>query len=120
MDRETLHRCIEQRCRQMIGDGLVDEVRRVWELGYGPELPPLQTIGYAQIGDMLQGRCRLEDALAHMTLETRRLAKRQLTWLRAEPGLCWYAPTQTREITAAVELFFDHDRGSRADHLSGL
>ena len=119
-DRETLHRCIEQRCRQMIGDGLVDEVRCVWELGYGPELPPLQTIGYAQIGDMLQGRCRLEDAIAHMTLDTRRLAKRQLTWLRAEPGLHWYAPTQTREITAAVELFFDHDRGSRADHLSGL
>ena len=120
MDRETLHRCIEQRCRQMIGDGLVDEVRRVWELGYGPELPPLQTIGYAQIGGMLQGRYRLEDAIAHMALETRRLAKRQLTWLRAEPGLCWYAPTQTREIAAAVELFFDHDRGSRADHLPGF
>jgi tRNA dimethylallyltransferase len=91
----------------MVRDGLIEEVRRVWEMGYGPELSPLQTIGYAQIGEMLQGRCGLEDALARMARETRRLAKRQLTWLRAEPEVRWFAPRQTREIAAAVEMFFE-------------
>src|SRR5262245_31178217 len=120
LERETLARRIEQRCHQMVHDGLVDEVRRVWAMGYGPELPPLQTIGYTQIGEMLHGRCGLVDALARMAQETRRLAKRQLTWLRAEPEVRWFAPTQTREITAAVERFFAASGDDRADYLPGL
>ncbi len=120
MERETLARRIEQRCRQMVRDGLVEEVRRVWEMGYGPELSPLQTIGYAQIGEMLQGQCGLEDALARMAQETRRLAKRQLTWLRAAPEVRWFASTQAREIAAAVEMFFAASGDDRADHLPGL
>lgn len=107
MERETLARRIEERCRQMVRDGLIDEVRRVWEMGYGPELSPLQTIGYAQIGEMLQGHYGLVDALALMARETRRLAKRQLTWLRAEPEVRWFAPVQMREISEAVEMFFE-------------
>lgn len=108
MDREALARRIDQRCRQMIQDGLAEEVRRVWEMGYGPELASLRTIGYAQIGQMLQGHCGLADAIEKMAQETRRLAKRQLTWLRAEPDVRWFAPTQTREIIASVETFFEH------------
>src|SRR5262245_3440341 len=69
IERETLARRIEERCRQMVCDGLVEEVRHLWEMGYGPELSPLQTIGYAQIGELLQGRCGLEDALARMARE---------------------------------------------------
>lgn len=115
MERETLARRIEQRCRQMVYDGLVEEVRRLWDMGYGPELSPLQTIGYAQVGEMLHGRCGLEDALTQMTRETRRLAKRQLTWLRAEPEVRWFAPTQMREIAEAVEMFFE--RSAVSDQL---
>ncbi|MGH7962806.1 MAG: tRNA (adenosine(37)-N6)-dimethylallyltransferase MiaA, partial [Candidatus Binatia bacterium] len=77
----------------------------VWELGYGADLPSLQTIGYAQIGAMLQGRCSLEDAISQMAVETRRLAKRQLTWFRAEPEMHWFTPAQSGEIAAAVETF---------------
>jgi tRNA dimethylallyltransferase len=106
MDREALARRIDRRCRQMVQDGLVEEVRRVWAMGYGPDLASLQTIGYAQIGRMLEGRCGLEEALAQMAQETRRLAKRQLTWLRAEADVRWFAPTQIREITASVTTFW--------------
>ncbi len=102
LDRETLARRIEQRCTQMVRDGLLEEVRRLWALGYGPELPPLQTIGYAQMGEVLQGRWGLDEAVAQMARETRRLAKRQLTWLRAEPGVRWLPPTQSRAIAAAA------------------
>jgi tRNA dimethylallyltransferase len=105
MERETLACRIERRCREMVRDGLVEEVRRLWKIGYGPGLVSLRTIGYAQVGEMLQGRYGLDDAITLMAQETRRLAKRQLTWLRAEPDVHWFAPVQVRAIMAAVERF---------------
>jgi tRNA dimethylallyltransferase len=91
----------------MVRDGLVEEVRRVWTLGYGPDLPTMQTIGYAQIGAMLQGKCSMEEALTRMALETRRLAKRQLTWLRAEPKIQWFSHVQRRDMETVVERFWE-------------
>ena len=106
VERETLAQRIEQRCQQMIRDGLVDEVRRVWDMGFSERLSTLQTIGYAQIGNLLHGRCSLEEAVAETARETRRLAKRQMTWLRGEPEVQWYAPTQVQEINNRVQNFF--------------
>jgi tRNA dimethylallyltransferase len=107
MARETLAQRIELRCRQMVQDGLVDEVRQLWDMGYSPELSPMRTIGYVQIGEMLQGCYGMGDALNRMVLETKRLAKRQLTWLRAEPEMSWFAPQQLGEISDAVERFWN-------------
>ena len=109
-EREALARDIELRCRQMVRDGLVEELHRVWDMGYGPELPPLQSIGYAQMGAMLQGQYSMEEALMRMALETKRLAKRQLTWLRAEPEVQWFTPAQRQAITATVERFWMEDQ----------
>lgn len=105
-ERETLHRRIAERCQQMLNDGLVDEVRRVWNMGYGPELPVMQTIGYAQAKAVLQGHCTEEEALAQMIIETKQLAKRQLTWFRAEPDLQWFTPSQGRKIVDVVSRFW--------------
>ncbi|MBM4255306.1 MAG: tRNA (adenosine(37)-N6)-dimethylallyltransferase MiaA [Deltaproteobacteria bacterium] len=105
-ERETLHRRIAERCQQMLKDGLVDEVQRVWAMGYGSELPVMQTIGYAQVKALLQGQCSEEEALAQMTTETKKLAKRQLTWFRAEPDLQWFAPSQGREIVDVIGRFW--------------
>ena len=107
MERETLARRIQLRCEQMIRDGLVDEVRRVWDMGFSETLPTLCTIGYAQIGKFLHGRCPLDEAVAATATETRRLAKRQMTWLRTEPHVQWYAPTQEQEIGRVVRAFFE-------------
>jgi tRNA dimethylallyltransferase len=90
----------------MLEDGLVDEVRRVWELGYGAELPVMQTIGYAQAKAILQGHYSDEEALAQMITETKHLAKRQLTWFRAESDVQWFVPSQGREITAVIDRFW--------------
>jgi tRNA dimethylallyltransferase len=123
LERKTLHRRIEERCQQMARDGLLDEVRRVWGMGYGPELPTLQTIGYAQMGAVLQGQIRSDEAIAQIVIETKRLAKRQLTWLRAESDVRWFSPHQEQEIIAAVGEFFNagKERGrSRADDILGL
>ncbi|MGE0682646.1 MAG: tRNA (adenosine(37)-N6)-dimethylallyltransferase MiaA [Candidatus Binatia bacterium] len=107
MERDSLARGIELRCRQMVQDGLVEEVRRVWKMGYGPDLPTMRTIGYVQMGAMLQGQYGMDEALTRMALETKRLAKRQLTWLRTEPGVQWFAPVQRRDIATAVERFWE-------------
>ena len=107
LEREVLARRIQQRCQQMIRDGLVDEVRRVWDMGFGEQLPAFRTIGYAQIVDLLHGRSSLEEAVAHMATATRRLAKRQLTWLRAEPEVQWYTPAQEKDIDRATQEFFE-------------
>jgi tRNA dimethylallyltransferase len=107
MERDTLARRIELRCRQMVQDGLVDEVRRLWDMGYGPDLQPMQTIGYSQMGALLQGRCGMADALTQMALETKRLAKRQLTWLRGEPEVQWFTPMQQQDISMTVAKFWE-------------
>lgn len=104
--RETLYQRIEQRCQAMLEEGLVAELQRIWALGYSPDLPVLQTIGYAQIGRLLNRQYERAEALEHMTQETRRLAKRQMTWFRAEPEMRWFGPTQMAEIRLAIDQFF--------------
>lgn len=106
MERDTLARRIEARCRQMLHDGLVDELRRVRDLGFDEQLPSLQTIGYAQAAKLLHGVCTPDEAVAEAAALTRRLAKRQVTWLRAEPELRWYTPAQTPDIERAVHNFW--------------
>jgi tRNA dimethylallyltransferase len=109
-ERETLHRRIAERCQQMLKDGLVDEIRRVWNLGYGPELPVMNTIGYAQVKAFLQGQCDEEETLVQMTTATKQLAKRQLTWFRAEPNLQWFSPSQGREIRDVIKKFWNNEK----------
>jgi tRNA dimethylallyltransferase len=117
-ERDALHRRIEARCQQMIHDGLLEELRRVWAMGYDPALPVFQTIGYAQVGAFLQGRLGYEEALTQTATETKRLAKRQLTWLRAEPDVQWFTPQQGREMITVLEKFWNE--GHRADHVLGI
>jgi len=85
----------------MVDDGLPDEIRALWQRGYGPDLAPLRSIGYREIGAHVQGHCDLETALAAMQRATRRFAKRQLTWFRADPTVEWIdAETAAAEIIA--------------------
>lgn len=106
LERDRLAQRIEARCREMFHAGLADELRRVLDLGFDESLPALRTIGYAQAADLLHGRCTLEEAISRTALATRRLAKRQLTWLRAESALRWYTPAQRNDIYSAVQAFF--------------
>lgn len=106
-ERDLLAQRIEVRCRQMFHAGLADELRHVLDLGFDETLPALRTIGYAQAGDLLHDCCTREEAISRTAQATRRLAKRQLTWLRGESALLWYTPTQRNEIDSAVQAFFE-------------
>jgi tRNA dimethylallyltransferase len=106
LERDALRRTIADRCAAMVADGLVDEVRGLWARGYRAELRPLQTLGYRHMGAHLRGELVLEEALEQMIRDTRRYAKRQLTWFRADTSCRWYhAAREERAALAAAERF---------------
>ncbi|MCP4002059.1 MAG: tRNA (adenosine(37)-N6)-dimethylallyltransferase MiaA [Gammaproteobacteria bacterium] len=87
-DRQLLHERIACRLEQMFAEGLVDEVQALLALsGVSLETPAMRAVGYRQIGLYLTGKLSLEDAQLKAVIATRRLAKRQLTWLRSWPDL---------------------------------
>lgn len=90
--RAELYRRINARCRRMVAEGFVEEVRALYERGYAPELPSLQSLGYREIGAYVRGEVELDDAIVEMARATRRFAKRQLTWFRREPIARWLPP----------------------------
>ena len=89
MDREMLYRRIEERVDRMIAAGLVDEVRELERRGYSRELNALNTFGYREVFDHLDGELDLAETAAQIKMGTRRYAKRQLTWFRKETRLTW-------------------------------
>ena len=88
--RAELHRRIEQRFRLMVEQGLVEEVRQLWQrpdLHRG--LPCMRAVGYRQVIDYLEGELSFDQMIAAGVIATRQLAKRQLTWLRSWRQLQW-------------------------------
>ena len=87
-DRAMLHRRIESRFRKMIDSGFVQEVAGLLEhAAMTEEAVSMRAVGYRQILQHLRDEISLEEAERRAIVATRRLAKRQLSWLRAEPGL---------------------------------
>ena len=84
MPRDLLYRRIEERIDQMMDQGLLDEVMRLKEKGYSRSLVSMQGLGYKQLLAYLDHEMTLEEATALIKRDTRRFAKRQLTWFRRE------------------------------------
>lgn len=89
MSRDLLYRRIEKRVDEMIEAGLVDEVRALMARGYSPELPSMRGLGYKEIISYLQGDLNLDQAVELLKRNTRRFAKRQLTWFRKDTRIEW-------------------------------
>ena len=104
-DRSRLHQAIEARFDQMIDMGFVDEVRRLYEReDLHRETPSMRAVGYRQLWDYLSGKLSMDEAQRRAVVATRRLAKRQMTWLRGEEGLaCFEAQAEKRDA-----LVFKH------------
>jgi tRNA dimethylallyltransferase len=105
-DRAELYNLIDQRSDRMIEEGLVDEVKGLCEKGYGLDLKPLRSVGYRHVGFFLKRRVTLKEAVFLMKRDTRRLAKRQLTWFRSDKEIRWFHPELERaKITGLIEEF---------------
>jgi len=88
LDREKLYDRINQRVDIMLENGLIEEAKRVFEL-YGENSTALQAIGYKELLPYLRGECTLGQAADVIKLETRRYAKRQLSWFRRDSRIRW-------------------------------
>lgn len=95
--RDELYERVNRRCERMIQDGLVEEVKNLVAEGYNLDLKPLQSVGYRHVGLYLAGVMSLDDALTLMKRDTRRLAKRQLTWFRRDKEIRWFHPGKDRD-----------------------
>jgi len=101
VDREQLYRRIDARVDAMLNAGLLNEVRGLLDDGYAPELKSMQSIGYRHMIDFIHHRMSWEEAVRTMKRDTRRYAKRQMTWFRAVPDIIWLSP---QEIGRAEDL----------------
>jgi len=103
LKREPLVEAIDKRVQAMYRDGLVDETRRLLE-HYPPTARPFGTIGYKEAAAVVAGEMTEDAAIAETQRRTRAYAKRQMTWLRAEPDVQWLEATNPQTFAAAREL----------------
>ena len=88
-DRAKLYERIDMRVDMMLKQGLVEEVKKLFDMGCTREMVSMQGLGYKEIIDYLQGNITLEEAVYIIKRDTRHFAKRQLTWFRRERDVCW-------------------------------
>ncbi len=98
LPREELNQQINTRVGKMMEAGLLEEVVGLVHL---KNLNALQTVGYAELFDHLDGNISLEEAIEKIKISTRQYAKRQLTWFRKDKAMQWFSPFQLKEIIEA-------------------
>ena len=89
LPREVLNERLEKRVHAQLEAGLLEEVRRLYDTGYGPELPAMKGITYRQLVGYLRGDYDFATAVELMVRDNRRYAKRQFTWFKADPRIRW-------------------------------
>jgi tRNA dimethylallyltransferase len=104
LNREVLYKRIEDRIDEQIACGFVEEVRGLLESGYSPTLPSMRGLGYKQIAGYIIGEYDFVTAIDLFKRDTRRFAKRQLTWFRADPRIHWIDADGKTAIELASEI----------------
>lgn len=102
-DREALGRRIDLRVGRMLEQGLVEETRRLLELGLRKNPVAMQAIGYRQIVEHLDGLADLPGAVEAMRLKTRQFSRRQMTWFRRQLPVRWVAVGEEAELSGLAE-----------------
>ncbi len=101
LPRPELYRRIDRRVVEMMEAGLEAEARALYPFR---RLNSLQTVGYKELFAYFDGTCTRDEAIALIQRNTRRYAKRQLTWFRRDAEVRWFAPDQTEEIIAHIDF----------------
>tara|TARA_B100001971_G_C18257274_1_gene583255 strand:+ start:2469 stop:3404 length:936 start_codon:yes stop_codon:yes gene_type:complete len=102
-ERSVLYRRIEDRVDRQIAKGLVAEVRDLWQRNYPADLPAMTGLGYRQLMGCLAGQESLTEGVRRLKRDTRRYAKRQMTWFRKDPTIIWKSITAHETVNAIVD-----------------
>lgn len=106
-ERSELFKRIEDRVEWMIGDGLVDEIASILNMGYSKQLNALNTVGYKEIIAYLENEISLERAVDLIKRNTRRYAKRQITWFKADKRIEWLTINNNDDIYSSANYIIE-------------
>lgn len=112
MDRAILYERIEQRVDRMLEQGLLDEVQGLLDDGFSPDLKSMQSIGYSHAVKFLRGEFSFDEMVHTIKRDTRRYAKRQFAWFKADPEMTWLEPGETDHMRKMVDVFLESFRSS--------
>lgn len=99
-NRNELHKKINSRVDQMIKAGLESEARNLYQFRF---LNALNTVGYREFFDFFDGKSTKEEAIELIKRNTRRYARKQLTWFRKDPDMNWFEPDQVNQVINLIE-----------------
>ncbi|HSR67995.1 MAG TPA: tRNA (adenosine(37)-N6)-dimethylallyltransferase MiaA [Acidobacteriota bacterium] len=108
LPRRDLYDRIDRRVSKMFRGGLLEEVKRLLDAGYSPESKGFEALGYRHAAAALQGQLSLSEAIERTQADTRRYAKRQMTWFRREKGMLWL--NRAGEADEALSEFMERFR----------
>lgn len=109
--RQALYARIDARVDAMMAEGLLDEVTRLRDAGYGGDLPSMSGLGYRQLLAHLAGEMTLDEAVARIKFETHRFARQQATWFREDdPRIAWFDADDAEEIVDWVGRWLEGPR----------
>jgi len=105
LDRNILYDRINRRVDLMLASGLLEEVKWLLDQGYPSTLKSMQSIGYRHMADYLEHRIAWDEAVRLFKRDTRRYAKRQLTWFKADPEILWMGLGQLDDMRREIDSF---------------
>jgi len=103
LERSLLYRHIEKRVDEMLAEGLAGEVRQLLGRGYDPGLVSMQGLGYKEMAQYILGNTTFEEALISLKQNTRRFAKRQITWFRRDKRIKWLKVSDYKDVQSLAE-----------------
>jgi tRNA dimethylallyltransferase len=104
-DRKLLYNRINERSAYMFKSGLIEEAENLLAIGYTEELQPMKSLGYRHAIEYLNNVRNLENTVLQLQKDTRRYAKRQLTWFRPDPEMVWVDPEDRDFIVQRIREF---------------
>lgn len=104
--REELYQRINQRVDEMMQQGLLEEAKSLYPMR---QMNALNTVGYKELFDYLEGRWPLEEAVERIKGNTRRYARKQLTWYKKDPQIHWFHPQETEQIISYITNYERED-----------
>lgn len=116
-DRARLYERVDRRLDMQMEVGLIEETRRVLDMGFSESLPPFRGLVYREAVEILQGKLSIPDGIRRMKEATHAFVRRQYTWLRREPGIQWVEAGEylADRMGTIIEGYLRQER-SRVDH----
>ena len=119
-DRAELYDRINRRVDQMISDGLEDEIRSLMSMGLSSSDISMKGIGYKEMIDAMNGRITMEEAAELIKRNSRRYAKRQMTWFRRYPDIRWFDLSENSDMTCDAGAACSAERGGSEEEILSL